>query len=400
MLAKIIKTDAEHEEALARIDAIFDAKPGTPAGDELELLTFLVEKYEEEKFPIGLPDPIAAIKFRMEQQGLKPKDLVPYIGSRGKVSEVLNGQRPLSLTMIRNLVTKFGIPAEVLLHEPGAQLPASDLVELGKCLPLADMIKRGWFHDFSGTVGEAKKQLEDLMVGFMGPLRGKLAIPALNRQRVRGGSTANEHALLAWRIRVASESLRRTLPEFQKGCVTDEFLSEVVKLSYLDQGPLLAREFLNKNGIHLVIEKHLPKTFLDGAAIALPDGARLIALTLRHDRLDNFWFTLLHELAHLALHLDNSDVDAIFDNLDESSTDSWEREADAKAREALIPTDSWKASRLAAKYSEESVRRFADQLRIHPAIVAGRIRFEKRNYQLLGDLVGRGRVRKLFVEQS
>lgn len=397
MIAKIIKTDAEHEEALARIDAIFDAEPGTPEGDELELLTFLVEKYEEEKFPIGLPDPIAAIKFRMEQQGLKPKDLVPYIGSRGKVSEVLNGQRPLSLTMIRNLVTKLGIPAEVLLQEPGAQLPASDLVELGQRFPLGDMIKRGWFHDFSGTVGEARKQLEDLMVSFLGPLRGKWVIPALNRQRIRGRSTADEHALLAWRIRVASEAMRRSLPEFRAGSVSDEFLSEVVKLSYLDQGPLLAREFLNKNGIHLVVEKHLPKTFLDGAAMTLPDGTRVVALTLRHDRLDNFWFTLLHELAHLALHLDGDEVDAIFDNLDESSTDAWEREADAKACEALIPTDSWKVSRLTAKYSEESVRRFADHLRIHPAIVAGRIRFEKNNYQLLGDLVGRGCVRKLFT---
>src|SRR5690606_3858718 len=103
--------DDEHAVAMARIEEIFDATPGTPEGDELELLTLLVEKYEEEAFPIDLPDPVAAIQFRMEQQGLKPKDLIPYLGSASRVSEVLGGKRPLSLSMIRRLVDDLGIPA-------------------------------------------------------------------------------------------------------------------------------------------------------------------------------------------------------------------------------------------------------------------------------------------------
>ena len=94
---KIIKTEADYKATLACIDKIFDAKPGTSKGDELELLLLLVEKYEEAEFPIALPDPVAAIRFRMEQDSLKPKDLVAYIGSKSKVSEVLNGQRRLSL---------------------------------------------------------------------------------------------------------------------------------------------------------------------------------------------------------------------------------------------------------------------------------------------------------------
>jgi HTH-type transcriptional regulator / antitoxin HigA len=121
MKAKVIKNEAEHTEALARIEEIFDAKPGTPEGDELELLTLLVDRFEREVYPIELPDPVAAIKFRMEQQGLKAKDLAPYIGSPSKVSEVLSGKRSLSLTMIRKLVNKVGIPAEVLLQEPGTE---------------------------------------------------------------------------------------------------------------------------------------------------------------------------------------------------------------------------------------------------------------------------------------
>lgn len=120
MIPRIIKTEKQYEDAMARVEAIFDAKPGTAEGDELELLLMLVEKYEEKAFPIGLPDPITALRFRMEQQRLKPKDLVPYIGSKSKVSEVLSGQRELSLTMIRKLVTGLGIPAVVLLQEPRA----------------------------------------------------------------------------------------------------------------------------------------------------------------------------------------------------------------------------------------------------------------------------------------
>ncbi len=116
MKPKVIKTESEHKAALARIDRIFDAKPGTAKGDELELLLLLVETFEERAYPIDPPSPIAAIRFRMEQQGLEPKDLVPYIGSKSKVSEVLSGRRPLSLSMIRRLVAGLHLPAEVAIR--------------------------------------------------------------------------------------------------------------------------------------------------------------------------------------------------------------------------------------------------------------------------------------------
>lgn len=123
MKPKVIKTEADYAAAMARVEAIFDAKPGTPKGDELEVWLLLVEKYEEANYPIDLPDPIAALRFRMEQAGLKPKDLMPFIGSKSKVSEVLNGQRPLSLTMIRKLVAGLHLPAEVALRE--TKVPAA-----------------------------------------------------------------------------------------------------------------------------------------------------------------------------------------------------------------------------------------------------------------------------------
>ncbi|HEY0072889.1 MAG TPA: transcriptional regulator [Abditibacteriaceae bacterium] len=120
MKAKVIKTPQEHEAALARIEEIFGARPGTPEGDELELLSLLVELYEAEQFPIEWPDAVTALRFRMEQQGLKQKDLVPFIGSPAKVSEVLTKQRGFSLAMIKNLVAGLGIPPEVFLHSPSS----------------------------------------------------------------------------------------------------------------------------------------------------------------------------------------------------------------------------------------------------------------------------------------
>jgi len=123
MVHRLIKTDSEHEAALARIDKLMDAKAGTPRGDELELLAMLVERYEQENFPIARPSPVEAIRFRMEQGGIRQQDLVPFIGSRSKVSEVLGGKRSLSLRMIRSLHEGLGIPAEVLLQVPAGQPP-------------------------------------------------------------------------------------------------------------------------------------------------------------------------------------------------------------------------------------------------------------------------------------
>jgi HTH-type transcriptional regulator/antitoxin HigA len=124
MKPKIIKTDSEYQATMARIEKIFDARPGTPKGDELELLLLLVETYEEKIYPIDPPDPIAALRFRMEQAGLQPKDLVRYIGSKSKVSEVLNGRRPLSLAMIRRLVDGLHLPPEIALRKPKKVAPA------------------------------------------------------------------------------------------------------------------------------------------------------------------------------------------------------------------------------------------------------------------------------------
>lgn len=114
---KVIKTENEYNLAFERLEVIFDARINTPEGDELELLSLLIENYETLHYPIELPDPIEAIKFRMDQLGYKPKDLAKVLGFRSRVTEILNKKRKLSLDMIRRLNRDLNIPTEVLVQE-------------------------------------------------------------------------------------------------------------------------------------------------------------------------------------------------------------------------------------------------------------------------------------------
>lgn len=117
MEIKPIKNETDYQQALDRLELIFDATKGTKKGDELEILTILIDKYENENFPIGMPDPIEAIKFRMEQMGMKQKDLAELIGFKSRVSEILNKKRKLTLEMIRIISDSLHIPTDVLVQE-------------------------------------------------------------------------------------------------------------------------------------------------------------------------------------------------------------------------------------------------------------------------------------------
>jgi HTH-type transcriptional regulator / antitoxin HigA len=116
MNIKPIRTDADHERALRQIERLWRAAERTPEGDALDVLVTLVNAFEEQRWPIDLPDPIEAVRFRLEQQGKDPRALIGVIGTRSRVYEVMRGQRPLSLRMIRALHEKLGIPAEILIR--------------------------------------------------------------------------------------------------------------------------------------------------------------------------------------------------------------------------------------------------------------------------------------------
>ena len=156
-------------------------------------------------------------------------------------------------------------------------------------------------------------------------------------------------------------------------------MSKVAKLSPATNGPLRAVDFLAEQGIAVEIARHLPGTHLDGAAMESADGARVIGLTLRYDRIDHFWYTLEHELAHALFHLDD-DSGSFFDDFGLDSADDKEEDADNRANESLIPADAWMASEVRTNPSPMAVIGLAHELGIHPAIVAGRARHERQDY--------------------
>ena len=395
---RLIKTEEDYEKALSRIEMLMDVKLDTPEMDELELLTALVEMYEDQHYPMDIPDPVEAIKFRMEQLGLSQKDMVPFMGNKSKVSEVLNRKRPLTLAMMRALHEGLEISAEVLLKKPGAAFPESMPDMDWRRFPVVEMAKLGWIP----KLPDLKERVEEVIRDFMENAGGmESASPALLRQGKKGryNAKADPYAITAWVIRVLS--LARQTPlraKYVGGSLKLNTMREISRLSYFDNGPLLAKEYLDKQGIHLIFVPHLTKTYLDGAALLLPDGTPVIGLTLRYDRIDHFWFCLLHELAHVARHLSATEP-ILVDDLDlrgHDAEDKIEKEADDLARDALIPDRVWNKGPINEKATSEKLNAMAEKLKIHPAIIAGRIRFERNNYQLLSRHVGSKQVRKHF----
>ena len=400
---KVIKTELDYNNALARIDKLMDATPDTSEFDELELLSTLVEIYEDKNYPVSMPDPISAIKFRMEQLGFNQQDLVPYIGTRSKVSEILNGKRKLSLSMMRALNKGLGIPSDVLLQEQNASFPEDGLQLEWDKFPIKEMLKKGWIAGTSDIATQSEEIIRQLINNAGGPKSVDCCLFRRSKS-ARENAKNDSYALTAWCLKVLEIANNKALSNsYLEGSVSDVFLRETAKLSYFDNGPALAKEYLEKHGIHLIILPHLSKTYLDGAVMMPLDKNPVIGLTLRYDRLDNFWFCLLHELAHLSKHMGTDDCGLILDDLDlrkrdDALEDSLEQQADLLAKEALIPNETWNTIDILSASEPSQILEFANTIKVHPAIIAGRIRYENNNYRKFSTLLGHGEVRKHFSD--
>jgi len=404
---RIIRTKAEYKSSLERLGALMNAdiKPGSDQENEFELLRLVIGAYEAEHAKRSPVDPIEAINFRLDQQGLGKKDLMPYIGSMSRVSDVLAGRRQLTVAMMRRLHKGLGIPAASLIgdgdldEDVAGELPDYDYTKF----PLMEMMERGCFAGVKYGLAKLRENAEELIAPLLRPACGQPQPQALLRAPLHqsGSRTMDEYALLIWRVRVVNTA-RKSPPRapFKPGSVTNAWLRDLAKLSAFDGGPRLAQEFLSKHGICLVFEKHFAKTYLDGAAM-LDGGQPIVALTLRHDRLDNFWFALLHELVHVAKHLRANHL-FIADNLEDKTRkgQAHEDEADADAQEALIPAKLWAKAPVTTSHTLEDAMSLAREAGVHPAIVAGRLRWHTGNWRLLSGLVSEaGSVRQYFEEQ-
>ena len=317
------------------------------------------------------------------------------------MSEVLSGKRAITMPMARALHEHLGIPADVLLRQPGTALDET-LADLEWTrFPLKAMAKLKWFSDGSDLAERA----EELIGALIERAGGRDVVGAAlyrKNDHLRVNAKMDPYALKAWCWQILARANENPpKANYVCGTVTLDFLKKVARLSGSEDGPRLAKDFLAENGIALVTERHLPRTYLDGAALRLGDGRPVIGLTLRYDRIDHFWFCLLHELAHVGRHIDHNQGVAFFDDLTLRTVGGGresprEAQADEWAEEAIIPWTAWEASAVRERPTSMAVMNLANVLQVHPAIIAGKVRYERQNHRLLSQFVGTGEVRRQF----
>ncbi len=396
---KVIKTEQDYQEALKLVEELIgvDPNPDSVEGEQLSLLTALLKDYESKAFPKSLPDPIEAIKFRMEQADLKPADLIPYIGSRSRVSEILSRKRQLTVEMIRTLSEGLGIPAEVLIKQSENISGDSEYQKWDDHLVI-EMGKRGYFENESLKKTSKAELLKSFFISVGAPVQ---AVGMLRKSNYRSSPLTDKHALSAWAGRVIQKAKKvKVSKKYTAGTVDLAFMRELAKLSVKDKSPILVQEYLKNHGIILVIEPHFQKTYLNGAAIFANKDNPIIGLTLRLGTLDNFWFSLMHELAHIALHY-NQGISFFFDELEDIKgldIGEKEKEADKLASEALVPSDKWEISPAKLIPSSLAANSLAKELGVNIAIIAGKIRYEGGKWVYLNSIINKEQVRKYFPE--
>lgn len=339
--------------------------------------------------------PIMLIKARIAN-GLTQAELGEKLGLKEQQIQRYESEKYES-TSLRTLqkisdALKIRIDADVQIKE----VEASPMYDL-KNYPFKQMYQRKWFPQFTGSLNEASKESAILIAGLY-ETAGIRNLQAFTKKSVRTGSIFNELALSAWYARIITKARNQELRTFfDKKSLTEAWFKELVLLSTKETGPVEVVEHLKNIGIRVIIEPQIEGTHLDGAALLMDDLYPVIALTLRYDRIDNFWFVLFHEIAHVLLHL-TPDLDMIFDDLD-SNIEGMESEADRFALNSLIPDTVWKKSLVRFSPTPDTIKNQAKALQIHPGIVAGRIRRETGKYHLFNDLVGQGQIRGLFTEE-
>ncbi len=394
---KIIRNDDELDQAKREIRKQSQLHPEAlnEMNEREQLIRLLIRIYEEEKFQSTYSDPIDAIKCKMDQKRMKQRDLVPILGSHVVVSQILNRKRSLTFEMMKALSIALDIPVKLFFEydQPNGENSNQILDQF----PYVELIKKRWIKNNvnSHTKPNKKELFENFFSNktlFDFVFNSYSAIYEKLRKHIPRIDTA---ALLTWEYMALQIALKQHI--INKDMWTDCDYNELRRLTILPDGPLQAQRFLSEHGIHLVILPHLKDACIDSAVILPPCSEYpIISLTLRHDTIDMFWFSLFTALGHLALHHIESNS-FIFDILDYPRNDMC-LSAINFANYWLIKDEEWTKFNKSSNenYSVPEIDEFAKSIKLHPAIVAGRIRREKRNLHLLSREVGFKEIRKLF----
>lgn len=269
--------------------------------------------------------------------------------------------------------------------------------------PINEVTEKGWI---SKTSNQSKI---DTFKNWFRNATGPYGTPTFQRRKISDDENTNKESILTWEARVlqlAEQELRNSsISDFEWD---ERWLKDLARLTADEKGPILAKEALRQQGILLVIEKQLSDTYLDGAAMLSHEGVPIVAMTIRFDRLDYFWFTLFHELGHVYCHLYGNSNFIFFDQRNSLKNDEtsyanhfWGNELEDQANkfafEKLINTDDWDTCLSRFSATEKLVKADARRLGIHPSIVAGRIRNERRDFSILSSQIGQGMLHKHFL---
>ncbi len=306
--------------------------------------------------------------------------------------------RSISLSGLRRVARALGIRLTAHVDQPLPEpwVPSYEMSssELQKVLKHAR--ENGWLDKADQSDDNGISQLRRTVAEHV----GEYGTPSLLRTGLNVHDLTKDWFLLAWKAQVTRSALRqiqRKKPRYRP--LNMSWLGELVKLSAHEDGPLRAKEMLAERGILLVIEPQIAGMRVDGAAFLI-DEHPVIGLTLRIDAVDNFWFTLMHEMGHVILHYRTGLASGFFDDFEHLEIDELEEEANRFAQNMLIPDAVWSKSPARIAKTAEPVERLAKQLGIAPAIIFGRLRMERQNYKIFSDKIGRGRVRKQLLNKA
>lgn len=350
-------------------------------------------EYAQLRERIGSDPGLALIVARIAK-GLTQKDLAWRLGVKEQQVQRYEADRyrSISLSNYGKIAALLGVELKAMISNlQGRDRVVDDVTHGDMKKILKHGRENGWFAEGSDE--------QDLR-RFVAENRIAYGSPALLRTGLNVRDHSGDLLLHAWRARVsmrASDIIASYKPRYDPLYLT--WLRDLVQLSAHDDGPAQAREMLLKHGIVLVAELPIQGLAVDGAAFVV-DSVPVIGLTLRKDAVDNFWFTLMHELAHVILHYRTGLQVGFFDETDAATLDEQEAEANAFAANMLIPEERWRRSPARISKTTAIVEKFANEIGIHPAIVFGRIRKERSDYSIFSDKVGGRNVRHLLLNES
>jgi HTH-type transcriptional regulator/antitoxin HigA len=345
-------------------------------------------------------DPGASLIIARLAKGWPQKELARRLGLPEQQIQRYEAERYRSISLGNFMriarALDVQLSADVEKRAEAAWAPSYELSKADAQKVIKHARAHGWLLKDDTSDENAFSQLKR----HIGEHVGDHGTPSLLRTGLNVQDHTDDWVLLAWKAQVtrrAKAIIQAKKPRYR--ALEVSWLMDLVRLSNLEDGPSRVSDMLESHGIVLIVEPQVPGMRVDGAAFIV-DDIPVIALTTRKNSLDNFWFTLLHEVAHVTLHYRTGLAAGFFDDVEHNHVDEFEAEADRFAENLLIPEAVWSRSPARIAKAPEPVIRLATQLKISPAIIFGRIRMERKNYAIFADRIGQGKVRNQLLPED